>query len=253
MTYLLIGLVLLIMGLIVRAFLLRLVQRLVVGWTWLYTLGAPPEIRDGRRAEVRSDLWEQTTAGREVGYRPESIALHQLLRWLVGVPGDLSWRWARARPSWHALRRKARLGRISVRATVGVMIAAAIAALGFALRAVLGRGGPSQPELAALAASCLGAALATTLFDRILAWPWARPRRSGRASGGGLPPDVNVGLVQWHLRRLSAAEQHVVGLKFEAELTNAQIAQVMGLSEANVRVLLVRALQQLRNSLAHGG
>lgn len=44
-------------------------------------------------------------------------------------------------------------------------------------------------------------------------------------------------------------EQDIVALKFDAELPNAQIAQIMNLSEANVRVILFRTLRKLRDQM----
>src|SRR3989304_4002813 len=48
------------------------------------------------------------------------------------------------------------------------------------------------------------------------------------------------------LKTFPQREQDIVSLKFDAELTNGQIAQVMGLTEANVRVILFRPLRKLR-------
>jgi len=48
-------------------------------------------------------------------------------------------------------------------------------------------------------------------------------------------------------------EQDIVSLKFDAELTNRQIARIMGLSEANVRVILFRTLRKLREMMKSGG
>lgn len=45
-------------------------------------------------------------------------------------------------------------------------------------------------------------------------------------------------------------EQDIIALKFDAELPNAQIAQIMNLSEANVRVILFRTLRKLRDQMA---
>jgi len=44
-------------------------------------------------------------------------------------------------------------------------------------------------------------------------------------------------------------EQDIISLKFDAELTNGQIAQIMGLSEPNVRVILFRTLRKLREQM----
>lgn len=51
------------------------------------------------------------------------------------------------------------------------------------------------------------------------------------------------------LRTFSQREQDIVALKFDAELSNAQIAEIMGLSEANVRVILFRTLRKLRQMM----
>ncbi len=45
-------------------------------------------------------------------------------------------------------------------------------------------------------------------------------------------------------------EQDIISLKFDAELPNAQIAEIMGLSEPNVRVILFRTLRKLRDIMA---
>jgi len=57
------------------------------------------------------------------------------------------------------------------------------------------------------------------------------------------------------LKAFPQREQDIVSLKFDAELTNAQIAKIMGLSEANVRVILFRTLRKLRQMMRsrHGG
>jgi RNA polymerase sigma-70 factor (ECF subfamily) len=56
-----------------------------------------------------------------------------------------------------------------------------------------------------------------------------------------------------HLRRLHLREQDIVALKFDAELTNPQIAQVMGLSESKVGMMLYRTLRKLRKALEQEG
>jgi RNA polymerase sigma-70 factor (ECF subfamily) len=55
------------------------------------------------------------------------------------------------------------------------------------------------------------------------------------------------------LKRFPQREQDIVSLKFDAELTNGQIAQVMGLTEANVRVILFRTLRKLREMMRRNG
>ena len=54
------------------------------------------------------------------------------------------------------------------------------------------------------------------------------------------------------LKTFPQREQDIISLKFDAELANAQIARVMGLGEANVRVILFRTLRKLRESMKSG-
>ena len=51
------------------------------------------------------------------------------------------------------------------------------------------------------------------------------------------------------LRTCPQREQDIIALKFDAELSNAQIAQIMDLSEPNVRVILFRTLRKLREMM----
>lgn len=50
--------------------------------------------------------------------------------------------------------------------------------------------------------------------------------------------------------RLSDRERDIIGLKFAARLTNRRIAEISGLSESNVAVILFRAMQKLRADLS---
>ena len=59
----------------------------------------------------------------------------------------------------------------------------------------------------------------------------------------------DVARVLNHVRRLALREQDIIALKFDAQLTNAQIAQVMQLSEGGVRAILYRALQHISKAL----
>lgn len=54
------------------------------------------------------------------------------------------------------------------------------------------------------------------------------------------------------LKTFPQREQDIISLKFDAELTNGQIANVMGLSEANVRVIIFRTLKKLREMVKTG-
>jgi RNA polymerase sigma-70 factor (ECF subfamily) len=51
------------------------------------------------------------------------------------------------------------------------------------------------------------------------------------------------------VKGFSQREQDILSLKFDAELPNAQIAEVMGLSEPNVRVIIFRTLRKLREMM----
>jgi RNA polymerase sigma factor (sigma-70 family) len=57
------------------------------------------------------------------------------------------------------------------------------------------------------------------------------------------------------VKKLTESEQEIVSLKFSAEMTNRQIAGVLGLSESNVGVILYRAVRKLRKDFegwSHG-
>lgn len=55
------------------------------------------------------------------------------------------------------------------------------------------------------------------------------------------------------LRTLPQREQEIISLKFDAELTNREIAQVLKTSEVNVRVTVFRALRKLRGRIQVAG
>jgi hypothetical protein len=63
-------------------------------WLRCYTTGLPRDVRDDRRAEIESDLWEQT---HDPAADPAAIGPHLAARALLGVPADLAWRLERSR------------------------------------------------------------------------------------------------------------------------------------------------------------
>jgi hypothetical protein len=73
---------------------------IVRGWTRLYTARMDPQLRDTRRAEIESDLWELHEDARRRGASPWLIAVHMLLRLVFGIVDDLAWRaeYIRVRP-----------------------------------------------------------------------------------------------------------------------------------------------------------
>jgi hypothetical protein len=71
-----------------------LLVRAVEGWVAFYTRGLPSEVRDARRAELRSDLWEhlQYASGDGHGRLRRSIQVGG--RVVRGMADDLWWRFA---------------------------------------------------------------------------------------------------------------------------------------------------------------
>ena len=55
------------------------------------------------------------------------------------------------------------------------------------------------------------------------------------------------------VKQLPKREQEIIALKFDAELTNREIAHVLSTSEVNVRVTIFRALRKLRERMKAAG
>jgi hypothetical protein len=72
--------------------MLSLATAIVRAWTRCYTCRLPPALRDARRAEIESDLWEFEADARQHGGRSTLSAAHMLARVLLGVPDDVLWR-----------------------------------------------------------------------------------------------------------------------------------------------------------------
>ena len=64
--------------------------------------------------------------------------------------------------------------------------------------------------------------------------------------GGALRSEA-VSKLMGRLRKLSQRDQELLSLKFEGELSYAEISRVLRLSEVNVRVSIFRALKRLRS------
>ncbi len=88
----------------------------VYAWTRLYTWRLPPDVRDDRRREIASDLWESREDA-DGGL----LALHVLGRMLAGMPDDVLWRWEHARQ-----RSRRSHAAITVIASVVVLLVAAL-------------------------------------------------------------------------------------------------------------------------------
>ena len=61
-------------------------------WTAAYTTGLPSQVKQERRSEIESDLWEQQESARIEGGAPLLAAAETLARLVLGIPADLSWR-----------------------------------------------------------------------------------------------------------------------------------------------------------------
>lgn len=67
-------------------------ERFTRRWVALYTRRLPEQLREERRAEIDSDLWEhhaELVAGRE---QPWLASLEVAARTIAGMPADLAWR-----------------------------------------------------------------------------------------------------------------------------------------------------------------
>lgn len=61
--------------------------------------------------------------------------------------------------------------------------------------------------------------------------------------------DERVGTLIRFVRELAPRDQELISLKFDAELSNAEIAKIIGMTALNVRVAIFRALRRLRNKM----
>ena len=78
--------------------------RLTRVWVGAYTRGIPTELGERRRAEIDSDLWEQSRHDLSHGRPSAQTSLEITVRLLLGIPADLSWRLEHARPKRSAAR-----------------------------------------------------------------------------------------------------------------------------------------------------
>lgn len=83
---------------LIQALALPAAKLFAQAWTWLYTLAAPRDQREARRAEMWSDLYEHVSDWRQEGFGPAAIALHIVIRMACGLPDDLRWTAASCTP-----------------------------------------------------------------------------------------------------------------------------------------------------------
>ena len=61
-------------------------------WVALYTRGLAPAERDARRDEIESDLWAHADEAAAMGRTPSALDAEMLVRLVLGMPADISWR-----------------------------------------------------------------------------------------------------------------------------------------------------------------
>ena len=150
------------------AWLITRAAGLVRHWTRFYTRRLPAPVRDARRAEIESDLWEFL---RDRRAPPLHKALQMIGRLLLGIPDDLTWRAAQQR-THHS----SRLRRVAVAAVV----AAVLIAGGWLFNLMLPAKLPLPPNM--------------MKFDAAPPPPSAAPRSSslGSALWRNSPPSVSL-------------------------------------------------------------
>src|SRR5690349_17572882 len=114
-----------------RSWPVRAVAAAVRGWTWLYTAGVEPSLRDARRDEIASDLWESL---HDPAWSDPLLARQLAGRLVLGLSDDVWWR---------AEQRTAETQR---RWRVGLTITAMLL-LGFLLIAQSAMRSPAVPDL----------------------------------------------------------------------------------------------------------
>ena len=157
---------------------------LVRAWVQLYTTGLPPALRAARREEIDADLWEQTREAAVLGGAPSEVRRQVLLRLLLGMPADVSWRVAQmgTRKRDH---QTTGTGELKVSSPNWIRGSGLAAIMGGALWAGMWAYSASRPVsetlefmVILLAMSLLVVALTATYFQR--------PRRMGSIGTAGL-------------------------------------------------------------------
>lgn len=70
----------------------RCARAVVLDHTLRCTRGLPPRVAEDRFAEICSDLWEHAAACDAAGRTGSQFAVAVLIRWIHGVPSDITWR-----------------------------------------------------------------------------------------------------------------------------------------------------------------
>ena len=69
-----------------------LLDRMTLAWVRTYTRGIPDPIRDERRSELESDLWEHRATAKHAGIGVRATSFSIAARALAGISADLAWR-----------------------------------------------------------------------------------------------------------------------------------------------------------------
>lgn len=72
--------------------MLNAASTLTRSWTNLYTRGLSSDQRASRIAEIESDVWEHRASDAEAGLPAADTGFEVLVRFVFGIPADLSWR-----------------------------------------------------------------------------------------------------------------------------------------------------------------
>jgi RNA polymerase sigma-70 factor, ECF subfamily len=100
------------------------------------------------------------------------------------------------------------------------------------------------------------AAFETRLFTvarDLLTVHWRSQSPRDEALDDDLLQRPDVARILNHVRRLALPEQDIIALKFDAQLTNTQIAQVMELTERKVRAIIYHTLRHISKALEGEG
>ncbi|HUF51963.1 MAG TPA: hypothetical protein VMN60_14155, partial [Longimicrobiales bacterium] len=72
--------------------IVRIASAIARVWVGAYTIRMPAALRNDRRGEIEADLWDQQQEASPPGGPPVLVALHIVLRIILGMPDDLAWR-----------------------------------------------------------------------------------------------------------------------------------------------------------------
>ncbi|MBW3658456.1 MAG: hypothetical protein KY457_07445 [Actinobacteria bacterium] len=72
-------------------------EGLATAWTAFYTRDLPAEVRERRRREIASDVWEHEHAALAAGEHAVAVAVDILLRVVRGMAADVLWGWSTLR------------------------------------------------------------------------------------------------------------------------------------------------------------